>query len=856
MTRTATGERRRGAARAFSLAAVALLLAAGVRPAGAQQQISVSASVESAEVAVGQPFVLSIRVEGAQNVPVPVVEVDDFRADYLGPATQVSVVNGRMSTTVTHRYRLIAREEGEFRLGPFIVLGDDDKRYETAPVSVRVRPAGTRPRAQAVAPGGDQAFRLTIEPARPEVYVGERVEVTVTLYVGDVRVRDLQYPVIRADGVTVEKFGQAEQGSEVIDRRRYTTVRLRTHLTPVRAGTIPLRPTMQLNVLSRRHGIDPFFDTFLSGDARPVEVEGEITELTVLPLPEEGRPASFTGAVGAYDFALTAQPTSLQAGDPITLRMEITGTGNLAALDPPAVPTGDGFRRYDAQPVKGEDGDARRVFEQVLIPRDAGVAEIPAVAFSYFDPAARAYRTIRRGPIPIAVRAAPAGVAGVLDAAPATPAETPVAPVGRDIVYIKDVPGTLRPARASGWATAPFVVLLGVPVLAFAAVQAFVRRRDRLAGDPRRVRFRAAGREAQRALTAARALPADSPAAHDAVISALHAYLAAKLDLPPGGVERERVLQRLGVAGAGEALRDQVAQFFDRAERARYAAQHGDRDALARLAAGIVATLEQTRGLERLLGALLAVSLTLGGLAGVTAAADPPQAAFFRGNEAYAAGRYDEAVRAWEALRAAGTESGALHFNLGNAYVKQGDLGRAIASYERAARLLPRDPDVAANLAFAREEAHIEPPPPPLWQRVLAPAAFRATARELAAALVAVWLLLWAALIARALLPQRATVLGRIAGIAGLAALFTALNLAVRVTAVETCRGAVVVAPGSTPARFEPAPGGTEHFTAVAGEAVEIAEQRDGWHLIARADGRRGWVPAASVERLTPACDE
>lgn len=852
MIRRATGECRSHGARwpraAVWLAAVALL---GVLvPAGVgAQSITVSAAVESDDVAVGAPFVLSIRVDGAQNVPVPVVEVAGFRSDYLGPSTQVSLVNGRMSTTVTHRYRMIAEQEGQFSLGPFVV-GHDDQRYETAPVAVRVRPAGTRPRAQAVAPGGDDAFRLTLQPTRSEIYIGQRVEVVVTLYVGDVRVRDLQYPVIRGDGITVEKFGQADQGSEVVGGRRYTTVRLRTHLTPVRAGAIDLRPTMQLTVLTSRRGLDPIFQHLLGGEARQVEVDGEPTTLTVLPLPEAGRPPGFNGAIGTYDFSLTAQPTTLQAGDPITLRMEISGSGNLAAIEPPPVPTGERFRRYDAQPVKGEDGAARRVFEQVLIPRDADVTTIPAVDFSFFDPTARTYRTIRQGPIPIAVRAAPAGASGVVDGAPAGPAATPAAPVGRDIVYIKDAPGTLVAPRDRAPVGGLFAVLLGIPVLAFAAVQAFVRRRDRLAGDPRLVRFRAAGRQAQRALAAARGLSSDSAAAGDAAIAAVYAYLAARLDLPPGGIDRERVTARLTAAGVSEEVRAEVARFFDLAERTRYAAARGDNEALLALGAAIVTALEKTRGLERLLALLCIGWIGAALLAGAARADEPPQAAFFRGNQAYAAGHYDEAVRAYEAVRAGGADSGALHFNLGNAYVKRGDLGYAIASYERAARLLPRDPDVAANLAFAREEAGIEAPAAPLWQRLLAPGAWRATARELAVAFGVCWLALWSALIARALLPRWTTVLGRVALVGAAVTVAVGVSLAVRATVMESPATAVVVAPGRTPVRFEPAPTGTEHFTAAAGEAVAVVEERDGWRLIANREGRRGWLPAATVECL------
>ncbi len=607
------GMRGRAAARGWRweglLAAAALLALAVPMRAAAAPAITVSASVESTDVAVGEPFLLSIVVDGAQNVPVPNVAVKGFRADYIGPSTQVSFVNGHTSASVTHRYRMIADEEGQFTLGPF-VIGYEDQRYETKPIAVRVRPSGTHAQAQAVAPGGNQDLRLVVQPTRSEAYVGERVGVTLTLYVGDIRVRDLQFPVIHADGVTVEKFGQPDQGTEVVNGRRYTTVRLKTRLTPVRPGPIELTTTMNVSVVTnRRGGFDSFFDQLMPGDAKQVEVQAEPTTLTVLPLPEEGRPAGFGGAVGTYQFDLTAKPTSLQVGDPITLRMEITGTGTFATVTPPELPTGTAFRRYDAQPVKGEDDDAHRVFEQVIIPNSVDVHEIPALHFSFFDPDAHAYTTITKGPIPIEVQAAAPSHAGVVDSAPAV-APTPAteAPLGHDIVYIKDAPGAVRP-RGERASRGAWLVLLALPVALFAALQAWARRRDRLAGDPRLLRFRAAGRDAQRALAVARAQNGRERV--DAISGAVTSYLAAKLDLPPGAVERDRVLQRLGAGGVADGVQSEVARFFALAEEARYAsgAPGSTGDAVGDAADRVVAALERERGLERRLGAIALILL-------------------------------------------------------------------------------------------------------------------------------------------------------------------------------------------------------------------------------------------------------
>jgi len=229
---------------------------------------------------------------------------------------------------------------------------------------------------------------------------------------------------------------------------------------------------------------------------------------------------------------------------------------------------------------------------------------------------------------------------------------------------------------------------------------------------------------------------------------------------------------------------------------------------------------------------------------------EPAQAAFFQGNQAYAAGRYDDAIAAYEQARAGGQDSGALAFNLGNAYLKRGDIGRAVASYERAARLLPRDPDVTANLAFARERANIEAPGAPIWQRLAAPFAFRASTGELATMFAILWWLFWGLLVARLLSPRAAVALSRAATAVAVIAFILGVSLAVRVTAVETAGAAVVVAPGDTPVRFEPTASGTEHFVVTPGVDVSVLEERDGWLLVARADGRRGWVQAESLERV------
>ncbi len=849
-----------------------LVLAAAV---GAAADIAVRAAVDRKQLSVGEPFVLTIEVGGAQNVAPPALgDVQAFQSQYLGPTTQLSIINGQMSANVSFRYRLIPLREGQFTLGPFAV-NYEGKRYDTAPIGVHVSQPAQAPAARAPVSGAG-GLRLVVSPSKPEGYVHERMGLQVTLYVpADVRVDDVQYPKVEGDSVVLDKLSEPIQRDEIVDGQRFRTLRFTSAMTPLRSGVLELPASMGMSVLTPRRrslwGRDPFFDRFFGDaftDRREVQLRAEPGRVVVAPLPESGRPMDFSGAVGRFDFALTAKPTDLTAGDPVTVRMRISGDGNLDSVTAPVIPAEGQFRVYDALSVKEEEGEGNRVFEQVLIPKQAGVSEVPPVRFSYFDPETVKYRTITRGPIALTVHARAAGEEPrIFSPGQITGPAAALPPVGRDIVYIKDSAGRFQRRGAAFYRGAWFLSLQLLPVGVFVGVLLYVRRRDRLAADPRSLRLRQARRQVRRTLAGLGKGAADGPRFYDELSTVLSAYLGAKLDLPPGGVERERVIAKLAGDGWSEELRQHVDSFFELAERVRYApnsAAAARRDEALALARFIVSRLQRERSgkgrvVAGLMAGLLALSLLsfalcialLVGNAG-QAAVNPaePHTGFFRGNAAYAAGRYAEAVREYEQVLASGQESGALHFNLGNAQFKNGDLGQAIASYERARRLLPRDPDVRSNLSYAQELAQTEPVPARLWHRLAFPLAFGLTAGELAVLASAAWLSFWVALTVRRVAPRVRVAFGRAAWVFAVLCLIVAGNLAYRVAELELRHAAVVTAAGETPVRFEPSSSGTEHFPVRAGTRLDVTDEREGWLQVRRQDGRRGWIPSTAVTRL------
>jgi tetratricopeptide (TPR) repeat protein len=857
-----------------SLALAVLVLASIPHVAGAA--VTVRAAVERNQVFVGEPFVLTIDVEGTQQAGPPELgDLGAFDASYVGPTTRFSSVNGRVTSSVTHRYALTAKQQGSYRLGPFRVSADGAV-YETVPVVVQVAP---RSSARGVGPQGDEKIRLVLEPEKATAYVGERIPISVELFIGDVAVDDLHFPTVEADGYAVDKFtAQPSQRQEIIRNQRWTIFKFRTTVTPLRPGALPIGPTtLNLSMVERARRRGSLFDDFFAmTQARPVDLSADPVTVDVRPLPAEGRPADFSGAIGQFDFDVTAEPREVNAGDPITVHMEIRGVGNVESSTPPRVPVGKEFRAYDPTTAAGAAGPGHLTVEQVLIPRDATARELPAIRFSFFEPESGTYHTIARGPLPITVRNAPSTQTAVIGGEAPAPKKAPEKErLGRDIVYIKDSPGALNARERRFYLQPWFVVFQALPVLLVGVMAAGLRRRRALDADPRLARQQRAGKTAEKRLSALSKATRDK-SFYDGLTAAVAAYLADKLDLAPGAVDRTSVAARLDRAGAADAVRANAARFFEIVERVRYApgaAGDGDSREALELAQSLVRALERDRGVARrlaIVSALAAVGL-LFSLAPVvaqspssattdapsTASGLPPSeplpageahALFYQANTAYRDGDYASAMRDYEHLASAGFESGALQFNLGNAYFKQGKLGSAILAYERAGRLLPRDADVAANLAYARESAKAPAPDVPLWQRILFAPAFSFATAELAVVWTALWWGGWLLVALRLL--ERNAARGAPGWVLWVVLAVTGTALAFRLWKFDFSAAAVVVAPGSNVARFEPSDAGKEYFRVPEGSLVEARRARSGWVQIARADGLRGWMPADSVKRI------
>ena len=294
--------------------------------------------------------------------------------------------------------------------------------------------------------------------------------------------------------------------------------------------------------------------------------------MTILPFPEEGKPRDFSGAVGDFEFTVLADPAEVKVGDPITLKMNVAGRGNLKSVDMPALDVGDDFKVYDPEVTQDETG---KTSKQAIIPKDDDVSEIPKMSFSFFNPALEKYETITKGPIPITVKPLAKGEGlKVFEPRPEGPRDVTRKKeiLGRDIIYIKDNPGNLAPKGEFLYKNKLFIIFQFIPALLVVSVLIVQRKRERLQKDIRYARkLRAPGKAKKNLHMTHRLLnPKEPDKFYDAVFKTLQEYIGDTFHLPTAGIT-SNVVGELKVRNIDEGILAKVGECFENCDTARYA---------------------------------------------------------------------------------------------------------------------------------------------------------------------------------------------------------------------------------------------------------------------------------------------
>jgi hypothetical protein len=561
---------------------ICLLLAAQAR---AEVPFTVEAQVASRQVYVGQPFVLQLEISGADAVEQPAITLPDFRVEPQGGTNRSQsyrvFIDGKLqsstTTSYTYQYLLTAAKAGTHTI-PAIPVTVDGATATTTPITITVQK-----------PEEIEAFKLRIQLAKEQCYLGEAVTMTTTWLISEeLQGFEFNLPLFndprfalyaqtpastggRTELVEIEVAGArviAEKKALRQNGRDYVSLVFRHTLVPQKTGTLLLPPaSLAINAFAgysqkqdRLFGADPLamFGTGRRKTYRTVVIPANDLTLEVLALPQQGRPPHFSGLVGSYAISTEAGPTTVNVGDPITLTVHIDGpfVDNLTLPSLEAnLPRRDFKVASDTPQAHLTAG--RKSFTTTIRAGHDQVNRIPGLALPFFNPATRQYEEARSADIPLTVN--PTRMITAADALgnDTAAAQAVVTAAQQDIrPNYETVPAPL-PRDNGRLLTIAFLVL---PPLFFILIfmMDYYRHDDsREARHRRRQAFRRFRKK----------LHGCEP---DHYFEAWLEFLGDKLGRPARAITLDEVLTALAHAPEGRELAHQVREIFRQGEAALY----------------------------------------------------------------------------------------------------------------------------------------------------------------------------------------------------------------------------------------------------------------------------------------------
>jgi hypothetical protein len=555
----------------------------------------------------GAPWLVVIEVVDAQQASPPAApEIPGAAVRVLERGRQQStqIINGRVSssTSVTYAIEIVPEKAGTLQV-PALEVTVDGKPVRSQPRTVTVRRS-------------DAADLLAAEifGQPPEVNIGEPLELVLRIAIKPyadpnygtlnevqmwqfVDLKGSEWGIFEAEVAALAQRGSAPRiQQESRNDERWYVYEITRRTFPPKAGppdigAVRVRMTYPMEL---REVPGFMLDRELRmTQSRPVSVTAQASGIRVLPLPDEGRPASFSGAVGTYAVTATAKPVSVAVGDPVTVTLTITdqgGAANLESLQPPALAADAALAkdfRVPNEAISGVVAGRSKRFTFTLRPLRAGIPAIPPIEFSSFDPKARRYVTARTLPIPLTVVpgtqmdlskiVSAGGTAPAPDRPGLTTAEGGlVANLPVSGAMLSDDRARLGPLGAAAIAVPPAFAL---------AALGWRLHRGRHERDGSLARRGAARRNADRRIAEA------TDAA--AVAGAVTGYAEDATGRPSGTLTRGDLDAALAAAGVADDLRGRARDLLQRCDRARYAGDAaGPVPALADEARTLVASLD------------------------------------------------------------------------------------------------------------------------------------------------------------------------------------------------------------------------------------------------------------------------
>ena len=544
-----------------------------------------------------------IRVSYVVNTQdVDDIQVGDFPGFELlyGPSTSssssFSIVNGKTTHTsqMTFTYTLLAQKAGNYKL-PAAAVKSGGQTYRSNQASIQIlqgdgsgasdgsgQSNGSAATRQRLQNAGERItskdLYITVTASKKRLYEQEAVLLTYKLYTL-VSIDQCSGKMPDLDGFHTQEIALPQQKTlkyERVNGRNYGTVVWSQYvLFPQKTGKLVVPAiNFEADVVQQDRSVDPF-DAFFGGGSSLIRVKKTIVapavELTVDPLPT--RPANFSGAVGTqFNISGSLSPEQVDANDAVSLRLVVSGVGNMKLMKAPKVEWPKDFESYDPKmtdktriTTNGATGNI--IYDYTAVPRHGGKYSVPPVEFCYFDTNTKSYKTLRTDSFHVAVaKTAGSAVRRVQN-------KEDLTVLNSDIRYIRTSAAKVRPQGSTFFGSLNYWLVYVGAVLLFLLMVAIFYRQAKANANVARRRGRKAGKAATKRLKSAAKLlkQGQSKAFYEEVTHALWGYVGDKLNLPVTELNKDNVGEQLTERGVGEESIQRFLRVLGDCEFAQYA---------------------------------------------------------------------------------------------------------------------------------------------------------------------------------------------------------------------------------------------------------------------------------------------
>ena len=533
-------------------------------------------------------------------------DIKDFRAPsikgfdvLMGPSrsqqSSIQIINGKRTSnsSTAFTYILLAGSPGTYTIPAASVEVNGEKVFSNA-ISIKVLPqdqnsgnsgnngggsaSSSRSQAAGSRISANDLF-ITATASKTTVHEQEAILLTYKVYTV-VNLRQLYGKMPDLKGFHTQEVELPQQKTFTLEHykgRNYnTTVWSQYVLFPQQTGKLEIPSITFDGVVAQQTVSDDPFDAFFNGGGH-VEVKKKITTpkvvINVQPLP--AKPAGFSGAVGEFKLASSINATDVKTNDAVTIKLKLSGTGNMKLIGTPEVKFPQDFEIYDPKvtddyKLTNSGLTGTKTFEYLAIPRHAGNFTIPAVEFTYFDLKSNSYKTLKTEAYNLKVAKGQGNADQVIS--DFTNKES-VKMLGRDIRFIKLGDSSLRPKGDFFFGTVGYYLCYLIPLLLFVVFAVIYRQKALENANVAKVKTKKANKVATRRMKLAGKLLAENKKNefYDEVLKALWGYISDKLSIPVSQLSKDNIEAELTNYGVQEALIAEFIGVLNECEYARYA---------------------------------------------------------------------------------------------------------------------------------------------------------------------------------------------------------------------------------------------------------------------------------------------